>query len=155
MSSKLTLNIGDLKNKKKSTKNLDISKIMYNGCQTIVNSNSRVESKYVLITTNPLLLLFVQRLYYMLTQILIFTIHITGVHPEFFKASFQARADLGGGARGAEAPPLQVYSTPVQSFARHWQLRSSVSVDNLCVMAMVEEGCMEAPVVAKRLGDGP
>ena len=91
MSSKLTLNIGDLKNKKKSTKNLDISKIMYNGCQTIVNSNSRVESKYVLITTNPLLLLFVQRLYYMLTQILIFTIHITGVHPEFFKASFQVR----------------------------------------------------------------
>ena len=32
-----------------------------------------------------------------------------------------------GGARGAEAPPLQVYSTPVQSFARHWQSCSSVS----------------------------
>ena len=54
-----------------------------------------------------------------------------------------------------EAPPLQVYSTPVQSFARDWQSRSSVSLDNLCVMAMVEEGRMEAPVVAKRLGDGP
>ena len=65
------------------------------------------------------------------------------------------RADHGkfrGGARGAEAPPLQVYSTPVQSFARHWHSHSSVS---FCVMAMVEEGCMEARVVAKRLGDGP
>ena len=60
-----------------------------------------------------------------------------------------------GGARSAETPPLQVYSTPVQSFARHWQSCSSVSLDNLCVMAMVEEGRMEAPVVAKRLGDGP
>ena len=56
-----------------------------------------------------------------------------------------------GAAWGAEAPPppLQVYSTPVQSFARHWQSHSSVSLDNLCVMAMVEEGRMEARVVAK------
>ena len=51
--------------------------------------------------------------------------------------------------------PLQIYSTPVQSFARHWQSCSSVSLDNLCVMVMVEEGRMEARVVAKRLGDGP
>ena len=60
-----------------------------------------------------------------------------------FKGGFR------GGAMGAEAPPLQVYSTPVQSFARHWQSRSSLSLDNLCVMAMVKEGRMEAPVVAK------
>ena len=33
--------------------------------------------------------------------------------------------------------------------------RSSGSLDNLHVMVMVEEGCMEGRVVAKRLGDGP
>ena len=33
--------------------------------------------------------------------------------------------------------------------------RASVSLDNLCAMAVVEEGRMEARVVAKRLGDGP
>ena len=57
------------------------------------------------------------------------------------------KGGLRGSAGGAEVPPpppLQVYSTPVQSFARHWQSRSSVSLDNLCVMAMVEEGCTEA-----------
>ena len=32
---------------------------------------------------------------------------------------------------------------------------SSVSLDNLRITATVEEGCMEARVVAKRLGDGP
>jgi len=37
------------------------------------------------------------------------------------------------GVLGVLKHPLQVYSTPVQSFARHWQSRSSVSLDNLCV----------------------
>jgi len=61
----------------------------------------------------------------------------------------------GGFRDGAEVPPFQVYSIPVQSYARHWQSSSSVSLDNLCVMAMVEDGRMEARVVAKMLGDGP
>jgi len=60
-----------------------------------------------------------------------------------------------GGARGAEAPPLQVYSTPVQSFAGTGKSCSSVSLDNLLETAVVEEGRMEARVVTKRLGDGP
>ena len=61
-----------------------------------------------------------------------------------------------GGARGAEAPPLQVYSTPVQSFAGTGKSCSSVSsLDNFLETATVEEGRMEARVVTKRLGDGP
>ena len=66
-----------------------------------------------------------------------------------------SKGGFRGGARGAEAPPLQVYSTPVQSFAGTGKSCSSVSLDNLLEMAMVEEGCMEALVVTKRLCDGP
>ena len=60
-----------------------------------------------------------------------------------------------GGARGASAPPLQVYSTPVQSFAGTGKSCSLVSLDNLFETATVEEGRMKARVVTKRLGVGP
>jgi len=63
-----------------------------------------------------------------------------------------SRADLGGG--GCFSTPLQVYSTPVQSFAGTGKSCSSVSLDNLFETATVKEGRMEARVVTKRLGDG-
>jgi len=56
---------------------------------------------------------------------------------------FLCKGGFRGGARGAEAPPLQVHSTPVQ-MASHVLLET----------ATVEEGRMEARVVTKRLGDG-
>ena len=61
------------------------------------------------------------------------------------------RADLGG-VLGVLKHPLQVYSTPVQSFAGTGKSCSSVSLDKTVTM---EEGRMEARVVTKRLGDGP
>jgi len=54
-----------------------------------------------------------------------------------------------GGARGAEAPPLQVYSTPVQSFAGAGKSCCTVSLDNLLETATVEEGRMEARMLQK------
>ena len=61
-----------------------------------------------------------------------------------------------GGFKGVH--PLQVYSTPLQILAERGSGKScsSVSLDNLCLTVMVEEGGrIEALVVAKRLGDGP
>ena len=64
----------------------------------------------------------------------------------------------GGFRGGAEAPPsrfIAPLSKVLLAERGTGKSRPSVSLDNVRVTAMVEEGRMEARVVAKRLGDGP
>jgi len=73
----------------------------------------------------------------------------------YSSTSFTARADLGD-VRSAEAPPsrfIAPLSKVLLAERGTGKSRSSVSLDNLRVMATVEEGRMEGRVVAKRLGD--
>ena len=65
----------------------------------------------------------------------------------------------GGGVLGVLKHPPSRFIAPLSKVLLvergTGKSRSSVSLDNLRVTVMVEEGCMEAQVVAKRLGDGP
>ena len=57
-----------------------------------------------------------------------------------------------GGARGASAPPPGLQH-PCPKFCQALAVTFFSELNNLCVM--MEKGCMEARVVAKRLGDDP